>query len=101
MNTLNNKGLLALTVAEEQKEIMNLLRSVQRVKLRAERPQNDFRGGWLSMWTIVSDFYDSSGYNRNGGTFTSDGLKGLGIVGHQYRDPRGQIKCSLAEDSCR
>jgi len=52
----------------------------QKPLMRKERPQSDFKGGWFEMWTIISPFYDEKGFNREGSTFSREGLARLGIT---------------------
>lgn len=74
----NFKAWEHLTTETERAEVFYVIK--QTVKLRVERPQSNFRGGWLRMWTIVSPFYDKKGYSRFHGTFTTEGLIELGII---------------------
>jgi len=81
---IKSLGLKWLAVEEEQKE----LRAVgERVILKQERPQKNYKlvddipvmTGWLEMFTIENDFFDSLGRNRKGSTFGIEGLTELGI----------------------
>lgn len=78
-NILNSPSLQALTLPEERKEMLIVIREAQVPLLRKEKPQSDFRGGWLEMWTVMVPFYDKNGWNREGSTFTRQGLTELGI----------------------
>lgn len=66
-----------LTTSEEKQEVYNVVK--QLAILKSERPQSDFKGGWLRMWTILNPFYDKRGYNRQYSTFSEEGLTELGI----------------------
>jgi hypothetical protein len=88
MKTITD-GLKALTVEGEQTEVLAVLNGKETImpKLKKELPQKNYKLvndepvciGYLEMYTIVSDFFDSLGRNRKGSTFGLMGLEELGI----------------------
>lgn len=67
-----------MTVEEERAEWRQAVHQYPRLK--SEKPQSDFKGGWIRMWTILSPFYDKNGYNRQFSTFSLEGLIEIGII---------------------
>lgn len=84
-----NVRLRALTVEDEQKEVLAVLngKGESMPILKMERPQKNYKLvndepvciGLLEMYTIENDWYDSLGRNRKGSTFGLLGLEELGI----------------------
>lgn len=74
----NFKAFEALTVESERAEVFNVCKQI--AKLRVERPQSDFKGGWIRMWTVLTPYYDRNGFNRQFSTFSREGLEGIGII---------------------
>ena len=71
-------ALNVLSTASELEERRIACR--QTAILRHERPQSDFKGGWIRQWTILNPWYDRNGYNRQYSTFSIWGLAEIGVI---------------------
>ena len=74
----NFKAFETLTVEAERAEVFAMIK--QYPVLKVERPQSDFKGGWIRMWTVLTPYYDRNGFNRQFSTFSIEGLREIGIV---------------------
>lgn len=74
-------GMKVLAVEAEQIEVL-----LATGFMKKEKPQSDFKGGWLDMYTTLKPFVDHKGRNREpGATFTLEGLRENGIVAPEVK----------------
>ncbi len=75
----NSVGFDYLTMPEEKQEI-KFVGQLQYIKLKYSGKQYFSEKLFIRLWTVVNDFHDELGRSRQGGTFSLEGLKELGVI---------------------